>query len=96
MHRHAGKPPAHSLTILQHLLDLMDDDTSPVETGIDVHCSVFNETRPVSIHSARYGCKAGRLTTTTPAVAFAGYASYKGRLFPVPQHHHFLFRLTPF
>ena len=95
-HRHTSKTPAHSLTLLQHLLDIMDDDSSPIDIGADVHCSVFNETRLVSIQATLFASRPGNTIITAPAVAVADYSTYHARPFPVPQHHNFLFRLTPF
>jgi hypothetical protein len=97
IHQHSSKTPAHSQTVLQYLLDIMSDDSSPGNTGIDVHCSVFNETfRPVSIQSTQFLCAAGSAAITTPADVAVIHSTYHPRRFPVPQHHDFLFRLTPF
>lgn len=96
IHRHTDKTPARSLTILQHLLDLMDDDPVSTDIGIDVHCSVFNEARSVSVYSAKYACEAGNPAVAPPVAGVQGYGPYHDRAFPVPQHYNFLFRLTPF
>lgn len=96
VHRHTGKTPARSLTILQHLLDLMDDEPVSSDSGVDVHCSIFNEPRLISIHAAKLACKAGDPAVAPPVVVFASYGPYHGRAFPVPNHYNFLFRLTPF
>jgi len=97
VHRHSGNTPARSLTILQHLLGLMDDESSSGDAGIDVHCSVYHETRPVSVRSIQlFICEAGDPTISIPLAEAARHRTYSARRFAVPQHHHFLFRLTPF
>lgn len=97
VHRHIGNGPGHSQTVLQYLIDIAGDDSPPGDDGIDVHCSVFNESRPVSVQSGYMICKSGDRVGTISVVAAACPMTFLySRPFPVPHHHNFLFRLTPF
>jgi len=96
IHRHTGKAPAHSHTLLQYLLDIMGDESSPDDPGVDVHCSVYNETRPLSVESTPIAYESGNIAIRALVVTAPRHATNNARQFPVPQHHNFLFRLTPF
>lgn len=95
---HNSKTTAtRSFTVIQYLFDILGDESETGNTGPDVHCSVFNVAhRQTFIQSVQFFCKAGDTGATKTIVAAINYTGYNARQFPLPQHHSYLFRLTPF
>lgn len=96
-HAHNTKTTVHSLTVIQYLFDALSDESAGANTGSDFHCSVFNEARRhTAIYSTPSLSGAGNTAIIKPVVALINYTGYFSRKFTLPQHHNFLFRLTPF
>ena len=96
IHQHEGKLTVHSYTLLQHIIDMLGDETTD-NNSVDVHHSVYHDTRRVPFSpSAQLFCKAGSTVSNAPFVATINYTGYNTRQFTLPPHYNYLFRLTPF
>lgn len=95
---HSKTTTARSFTVIQYLFDMIGDGSSEAgSAGVDVHCSVFNIVhKQTVIQSAQFFRKAGSTGITQAFAAPINYTGYNARRFSLPQHHNFLFRLTPF
>jgi len=94
---HNKTSTTRSFTVIQYLFDMMGDESTAGSAGVDVHCSVFNIVhKQTVVQSTQFFRKAGSTGNTQPFVAAINYTGYNARQFTLPQHHNFLFRLTPF
>lgn len=96
VHQHEGKISAHSYTLLQHIIDILGDEPTD-NNSVDVHHTVYHDNRrQAPAQQVQFICKAGNTVSNTPFVALTNYTGYFTRLFILPPHYNYLFRLTPF